>query len=99
MRIPFNKTSFYSDVIKNIKNAISQGHISGDGSYTKKCSEFLESNLKVKRALITTSCTHALEMAAILLNINVPAVPSNTSSKVVKTFRFFDFQFSKNCIT
>ena len=69
LKIPFNKASFHSDAIKNIQNAIYQGHISGDGSYTKKCSELLEAILKVKRALITTSCTHALEMAAILLNI------------------------------
>ena len=89
MRIPFNKTSFYSDVIKNIKNAISQGHISGDGGYTKKCSEFLESNLKVKRALITTSCTHALEMAAILLNIkdgDEIIAPSYTFVSTVNSF-------------
>ena len=76
-------------MIKNIKNAISQGHISGDGGYTKKCSEFLESNLKVKRALITTSCTHALEMAAILLNIkdgDEIIAPSYTFVSTVNSF-------------
>ena len=89
MKIPFNKASFNPDAIKNIQNAISQGHISGDGSYTKKCSEFLEYNLKVKRALITTSCTHALEMAAILLNIkdgDEIIAPSYTFVSTVNAF-------------
>ena len=89
MKIPFNKASFNPDAIKNIQNAISQGHISGDGSYTKKCSEFLEHNLKVKRALITTSCTHALEMAAILLNIKDEdeiIAPSYTFVSTVNAF-------------
>ena len=44
-------------------------HISGDGAFTKKCHAFLESELGVAKALLTTSCTHALEMSAILLGI------------------------------
>ncbi len=89
LKIPFNKASFHSDAIKNIQNAIYQGHISGDGSYTKKCSELLEAILKVKRALITTSCTHALEMAAILLNIrdgDEIIAPSYTFVSTVNAF-------------
>lgn len=49
--------------------AIAAGQISGDGSFTRKCHEFLESHLGVGKALLTTSCTHALEMAALLLEI------------------------------
>ena len=49
--------------------ALERGHISGDGEFTRRCAEFLERELGVGRALLTTSCTHALEMAAILLDI------------------------------
>src|SRR6266496_4472403 len=52
-----------------MKQAIENGHISGDGPFTKKCHAFLEQELGVKKALLTTSCTHALEMSAILLEI------------------------------
>jgi len=49
--------------------AIANGHISGDGPFTKKCHALLQEELGVPKALLTTSCTHALEMAAILLEI------------------------------
>ena len=52
-----------------MKRAIENGHISGDGAFTKKCHAFLESEIGTQKALLTTSCTHALEMAAILLDI------------------------------
>jgi dTDP-4-amino-4,6-dideoxygalactose transaminase len=52
-----------------MKQAIENGHISGDGPFTRKCHAFLEQELGVPKALLTTSCTHALEMAAILLEI------------------------------
>src|SRR5687767_1212941 len=50
-------------------DAIGRGHASGDGVYTKKCHALLEQALGVQRALLTTSCTHALEMAALLLDL------------------------------
>ncbi|MFN2150609.1 MAG: aminotransferase class I/II-fold pyridoxal phosphate-dependent enzyme, partial [Anaerolineales bacterium] len=49
--------------------AIANAHISGDGPFTKKCHALLQQELGIPKALLTTSCTHALEMAAILLNI------------------------------
>src|SRR5688500_3461103 len=52
-----------------MKQAIENGHISGDGPFTRKCHAFLEEQLKVAKALLTTSCTHALEMSAILLDM------------------------------
>ncbi|RPI96280.1 MAG: dTDP-4-amino-4,6-dideoxygalactose transaminase, partial [Chloroflexi bacterium] len=55
--------------LEYMKQAIENGHISGDGAFTKKCHAFLEEKFGVRRALLTTSCTHALEMAAILLEI------------------------------
>ena len=88
-KVPFNMPSFSSDVIKHIQDAISSGKISGDGNFTKKCSELLKDNLKVERALITTSCTHALEMASILLDIedgDEIIAPSYTFVSTVNSF-------------
>jgi dTDP-4-amino-4,6-dideoxygalactose transaminase len=52
-----------------MRQAIENAHISGDGPFTKRCHAFFERELGVNKALLTTSCTHALEMAAILLDI------------------------------
>ena len=52
-----------------MQQAIENAHISGDGPFTKKCHTFFEKELGVPKALLTTSCTHALEMAALLLDI------------------------------
>jgi dTDP-4-amino-4,6-dideoxygalactose transaminase len=68
-RIPFNRPCFVGNEQKYISEAIASGQISGDGKFTKKCQAFLEHNPGVKKAFLTTSCTHALEMAAILLDI------------------------------
>jgi len=68
-RIPFNKPSFEGREHEFLEAAIASGQISGDGSFTKRCHEFLESELGVAKALLTTSCTHALEMSALLLDI------------------------------
>lgn len=67
--IPFNKPFTIENEFKYIADAISQGKLCGDGIYTKRCHEFLESKLGCKKALLTHSCTAALEMAAILLDI------------------------------
>ena len=68
-RIPFNRPSFEGREHEYLEAAIASGQISGDGSFTKRCHEFLESELGVAKALLTTSCTHALEMTALLLDI------------------------------
>lgn len=68
-KIPFNRASLSNGEFDYIAEAITAGHISGDGAYTKKCHTLLETTLGVPKALLTTSCTHALEMAALLLNI------------------------------
>lgn len=69
MRIPFNKPSFEGNEQAYIAEALAGGHLSGDGVFTRRCHALLESQLGVKKALLTTSCTHALEMSALLLNI------------------------------
>lgn len=68
-RIPFNKPYFTGNETKYIEEAVKSGHISGNGLFTKKCQHFFEDNFSIKKALLTTSCTDALEMAAILLDI------------------------------
>ena len=68
-RIPFNKPSFAGNENRYIADAIARGHISGDGHYTKRCHEILEQTLGVQKALLTTNCTHALEMTAFLLDL------------------------------
>lgn len=67
--IPFNRPSFEGNEHEYITAAIASGHISGDGPFSKRCHAYLESALGVPRALLTTSCTHALEMTALLLDI------------------------------
>ena len=67
--IPFNKPYLTGHELDFIKEAHSKGHLSGDGTFTKLCSNWLEKTLGVKKALLTHSCTAALEMAAILLDI------------------------------
>jgi dTDP-4-amino-4,6-dideoxygalactose transaminase len=66
--IPFNRPSFEGREHEYIAAAIASGHISGDGIFTKRCHQYLESELGVAKALLTTSCTHALEMTALLLD-------------------------------
>ena len=69
-RIPFNRSSILGKELEYVKKAIEENQcISGDGPFTKKCQSLLEKSLAVPKALLTTSCTHALEMSAILLNI------------------------------
>jgi dTDP-4-amino-4,6-dideoxygalactose transaminase len=67
-RIPFNRPCLAGNEYKYIADAIANGHASGDGPFTRKCHELLERELGVPRVLLTTSCTHALEMAALLLD-------------------------------
>jgi len=68
-KIPFNKPCYTGNEDKYVLDAMRSLHISGNGPYTKKCEEWFQNRLKCKRALLTSSCTHALEMAAILVDI------------------------------
>ena len=69
MPVDFNNPVPVGRELEYVTQAIQSGHISGDGPFTKKCHAFLEGELGVPRVLLTTSCTHALDMSAILLNI------------------------------
>ena len=67
--IPFNRPSLVGPELEYIADAVRRGHASGDGYYSKRCRELLERELDVDSVLLTTSCTHALEMMALLLDI------------------------------
>jgi dTDP-4-amino-4,6-dideoxygalactose transaminase len=67
--IPFNKPYLTGKETFYIQQAVASGKISGDGIFTKKCHQFFEEKYAFKKALLTTSCTDALEMAALLIDI------------------------------
>lgn len=68
-RIPFNKPSFAGNETRYIAEAIERGHVSGDGHFTKLCHALLEESVGVRKALLTTNCTHALEMSGFLVRL------------------------------
>lgn len=79
--IPFNKPYLTGKETQYIEEAVSSGKISGNGIFTKKCQDFFEKNYGFKKTLLTTSCTDALEMCAMLTNISTDhevIVPSYT---------------------
>ena len=87
--VPFNKPSVEGREIELVREAISALHISGDGLFTKQANAMLESILGAPKVLLTTSCTHALEMSAILLDIqpgDEVIVPSFTFVSGVNAF-------------
>lgn len=89
MHIPFNKPFLIGNETKYIEQAVRSGKISGDGIFTKKCHSFFEEKYGFKKALLTTSCTDALEMCAILLDIkdgDEVIVPSYTFVSTVNAF-------------
>ncbi len=69
MMIPFNKPPYVGKEEQYISEAIKSHKICGDGSFTKHCHEWIEENTGCEKALLTTSCTSALEMAALLCDI------------------------------
>ncbi len=89
MIIPFNKPYMSGKEIEYIREAVVSRQISGDGIFSKRCHTLLEQELQVKKVLLTTSCTHALEMSALLLNIQAGdevIVPSFTFVTTVNAF-------------
>ena len=90
LRIPFNRPCVCGRELEYVRQAIDNGHISGDGPFTKRAHAMLEQLFGGgARALLTTSCTHALEMAAILLDLqpgDEVIVPSFTFVSGVNAF-------------
>ncbi|MCJ7520216.1 MAG: dTDP-4-amino-4,6-dideoxygalactose transaminase [Anaerolineaceae bacterium] len=87
--ISFNKPYIAKNEFDYISQAVHSYHISGDGPFTKKCHQLLEQTFNIKKALLTTNCTHALEMSALLLNLgpgDEVIVPSFTFVSTVNAF-------------
>jgi len=87
--IPFNQPSFFDSAYDYIRQVVQVRHHSGDGNFTKKCHRYFEETLGVSKALLTTSCTHALEMAALLLHLqpgDEVIVPSFTFVSTANAF-------------
>lgn len=87
--VTFNNPAFLPNELEYIKQALESKHLSGDGIFTQKCSKLLEDKIGVKKALLTTSCTHALELSALLLNLqkgDEVIVPSFTFVSTVNAF-------------
>lgn len=87
--IPFNKPYAVGKEFDYIRQAIDNLHLSGDGIFTRKCQSLLEQELGVAKILLTTSCTHALEMTALLLDIkpgDEVIVPAFTFPSTVNAF-------------
>jgi dTDP-4-amino-4,6-dideoxygalactose transaminase len=87
--IPFNQPYLSGRELQYMSTAIEYGHAAGDGVYTKKCHTLFEQVVGVEKALLTTSCTHALEMAALLLDIqpgDEVIVPSFTFVSTINAF-------------
>lgn len=88
-RIPFNRSSLVGRELEYIFTTVSAGQIAGDQTYSRKCQAMLEEILGVPKAFVTTSCTHALEMAAMLLDFQAGdevIVPSFTFVSTVNAF-------------
>ncbi|HEX2122633.1 MAG TPA: dTDP-4-amino-4,6-dideoxygalactose transaminase [Thermoanaerobaculia bacterium] len=87
--IPFNRPALVGNEMEYVRDAIERGHISGDGTYTRRCEALLSEVLGGARVLLTTSCTHALEMSALLLDVGPDdefIVPAFTFSSTANAF-------------
>ncbi|HEX6202384.1 MAG TPA: dTDP-4-amino-4,6-dideoxygalactose transaminase [Thermoanaerobaculia bacterium] len=88
-RIPFNRPSLAGPELDLVAEAVASGCISGDGAFTRRCQDLLERELGVPRCFLTTSCTHALELAALLLDVgpgDEVIVPSFTFVSTANAF-------------
>jgi dTDP-4-amino-4,6-dideoxygalactose transaminase len=87
--IPFNSSSLQGRELEHIFRTMTIGQIAGDQTYSKRCHAFLEQTLGVPRAMVTSSCTHALEMCALLLDVqpgDEVIVPSFTFVSTANAF-------------
>lgn len=69
MKIPFNKPHFTGEEVYHLSQAAIVGKLSGNGNYTRRCQQFLEERYGIRKALLTTSCSDALEMSALLCDL------------------------------
>lgn len=87
--IPFNRPVATGQELEYLQQCLRGAHLSGDGPFTRKCQELLEQTVGARKVLLTTSCTHALEMAALLLDLRPEdefIVPSFTFVSTANAF-------------
>ena len=65
--IDFSRPVYVKESMSYIQQAVEQNHLCGDGSFTRKCTEWMEEHTGTERAMFTTSCTHAMELMALLM--------------------------------
>lgn len=90
--IPFNRAQIAPADLELALDAVALGHTAGAGTYTHRCEQTIQSHLESSRALLTTSCTHALEMSALLLDLHPGdevIVPSYTFVSTASAFALF----------
>ena len=88
-KIPFSKPTIIGNELLYIQKSIDQGRISGAGFYSQKCQEWFKNKYKAKHSIITTSCTHALELAANICGITIGdevIMPSFTFTATANAF-------------
>lgn len=88
-RVPFNRPCLTGKETEYMLKAVAAGHLSGGGAFTRKVEELLQQQLGVRRVVLTTSCTHALEMSAMLLDLGPEddvLVPSFTFVSTINAF-------------
>ncbi len=88
-KVPFNRSSLAGQEREHLAQAVASGQIAGDQAFGKRCQALLEAQLGAPRVLLTTSCTHALELAALLLELgpgDEVIVPSFTFVSTVNAF-------------
>lgn len=95
MQINFNKPYIAKNETAYIEESIQSRHISGDGGFTRKCSALLEKEIGVPKSLLTTSCTHALDMSAMLLNLKTEDEVIVTDFTFVSTVNAFVLRGAK----
>ena len=93
--IPFNKPYLSGKETEYITDAVSSGKISGNGKYTQFCQAFFQVTFGFQRALLTSSCTDALEMASLLLNIEPGDEVFMTRYTFLSTSNAFVLRLSK----
>src|SRR6195952_1305900 len=87
--IPFTRPGLLDAALPKIQEALASGKLSGDGAFCRRAERLLEDIVGTRRALVTTSCTHALEMSALLLDLapgDEVIVPSFTFVSTANAF-------------
>lgn len=87
--IPLQRLDLAGNELRYVEETLRAGHVSGGGAYTRRCEALLEQQLGIRKVLLTSSCTHALELAALLLDIgpgDEVIVPSFTFPSTANAF-------------